>query len=321
MAIDFRLIVFFLLILLVAGVAMVLVTAYLMARVLLRPPRMTDGKAAWVLKRLSPGDLGLSFQSTTFEVRDERTGHPLRLAGWWIPHPNAQGRCVILIHGYADAKIGAIAWAPTFHSLGFNILAIDLRAHGESEGTFTTSGFYEQHDINQVINQLRVQRSNDTRKLVLFGASMGGTVAAATAVTRDDLAGVIMDSPCTGEAHVAMIHFDLMGMPGPLIQRLALRLARWMSGADLTAVRPLELIQRVPCPLMIIQPTNDVYAPPEDIAAIEAAARARPADRPTVYWRVEGANHVMGLASDADEYRRQIADFLNHFVVQTAADD
>ncbi|HEX2972817.1 MAG TPA: alpha/beta fold hydrolase [Tepidisphaeraceae bacterium] len=307
----------FVLVLLIAGAALIVGAAYLMARALLCPPRMTDGKAAWVLKRLSPGDLGLAFQQVSFEIRDEQTGGPFHVAGWWMPHPNAGGRCVVLIHGYADAKVGAIAWAPLFHRLGFNILAVDLRAHGESDGTFTTGGYYEQRDLSQVIDQIRAQRPTETRTVVLFGISLGGSVAAATAVAREDIAGVVLDSPSTGEDHVAMIHFDLMGMPGPWIQRLALRMVRWLSGADLAAVRPLELIKQIRCPLMVIQPTDDVYVPPEDGAAIEAAAQSRPADHPTVYWHVEGAKHVMGLTSAPEEYRRRIADFLDQFVVQT----
>src|SRR5262245_33990196 len=107
---------------------------------MLRPPRMTDGKAAWVLKRLSPGDLGMRFELAQFSVRDERSRRRINIAGWWIGHPNAGGRCVVMIHGYADAKVGVLAWAPTWHALGYNICAIDLRAHGESGGTFTTGG-------------------------------------------------------------------------------------------------------------------------------------------------------------------------------------
>jgi pimeloyl-ACP methyl ester carboxylesterase len=112
------------------GVLMLMCVAIvvLLARSLVRPPRMTDGKAAWVLKRLSPGDLGLRFEEVAFDVRDARTGQMIRIAGWRIPQANADGRTVILLHGYADAKVGAIAWAPAWHKLGWNILAIDLRA-------------------------------------------------------------------------------------------------------------------------------------------------------------------------------------------------
>src|SRR5438874_9248005 len=101
-------------------------TIVLMAMLLLRPARLTDGKAVWVLHRLSPGDFGLPFENITFIVRDERTGEKLQIAGWWIPHARANGRCVVLLHNYGDAKVGAIAWAPIWNELEFNILAIDL---------------------------------------------------------------------------------------------------------------------------------------------------------------------------------------------------
>jgi hypothetical protein len=164
--------------LLLAGVGVALAAAVvcLLARSLAMPPRMSDGKAAWVLRRLSPADLGLPFEETAFDVRDAADpagGRTLRIAGWWIPHPHARGRCVLLLHGYADAKVGAIAWAPTWYALGWNVLAIDLRAHGESAGRFCTGGFFERDDVGQVIDQLRAARPEQTRQLALFGASLG----------------------------------------------------------------------------------------------------------------------------------------------------
>src|SRR5262245_41285289 len=86
----------------------------LLAHAILRPPRITDGKAVYLLKRLSPADLGMHFQDVRFSVRDEATAKNLKLVGWWIPHPAGGAKTVVLLHGYADAKVGAIAWAPTW---------------------------------------------------------------------------------------------------------------------------------------------------------------------------------------------------------------
>lgn len=284
---------------LLAGAAVVV-----MAVALLRPPRMTDGKAVWVLKRLSPGDLGLRFEEVSFEVRDER-GRPMRVAGWWVPHPAAAGRCAVLIHGYADAKVGAIGWAPTWHALGFNLLAIDLRAHGESGGTYTTGGYFERHDVDAVLNQLRAQRPSDTRQLVLFGASLGAAVALATAAGRDDLAAVVLDSPFADYRHAALAHMDLLGAPGRPLGRLAVRLAQWIAGADFGAVRPVDLIRRVSCPLLVIIPEQDVFLAPSDARAISEALG--PAGR---IWRVPGATHLTPLLAGPDEYRSRLESFL-----------
>src|SRR5206468_3740937 len=101
----------------------------------------------------------------------------------------------ILLHGFGDAKVGSIAWAPTLHSLNLNLLALDLRAHGESTGRFTTAGVRERHDISQVIDQLHRDHPSETTQLILFGISLGAAVAAATAVLRDDISAVILECP------------------------------------------------------------------------------------------------------------------------------
>ena len=114
------------LVLLAIGIVTSVVVVAGIAIAILMPPRMTDGIAVWVLKRLSPGDLGLAFEDVAFAVRDEQTGKPMRIAGWWIPVRKTTVNALFL-HGYADAKVGAIGWAPLWHALGFNILALDLR--------------------------------------------------------------------------------------------------------------------------------------------------------------------------------------------------
>src|SRR5437762_3574893 len=89
-------------VLLVVGLGMGIGMVFLMARMLLRPRRMTDGRAAYLLKRLSPLDLGLEYEIVSFDV-----GERVRIAGWWIPCQGSKN-CAVLIHGFADAKVGAI---------------------------------------------------------------------------------------------------------------------------------------------------------------------------------------------------------------------
>ena len=145
-------------------------TIFGMARMLLMPKRMTDGRGAlMVLHRLTPGDIGLEFEPLDFQVVDEGTGSELKLAGWWIPTEGPHGKTAIILHGYSDAKVGGIAWAPLLRSFGFNVLALDLRAHGESGGKYTTAGFFERPDISQVIDRLKASRPEETRQIVLFG--------------------------------------------------------------------------------------------------------------------------------------------------------
>lgn len=279
---------------------------FLLARSLVCPPRMSDGKAMWVLKRLSPGDLGLPFEDVSFDIRDEASGEPLRIAGWWIPHPDARGRTVLILHGYADAKVGSIAWAPTWHALGWNILAIDLRAHGESSGRFCTGGYFERHDVGQVINLLRARRPDETRRLVLFGISFGAAVAVAAAVQRTDIDAIVLDSPVPDFAQAAMIQMNGLGAPSGLLRRLAVKLAQQITGAQYADVRMLDLISSLRCPAFISAPDHDVLL---DNGVGDRLRESLPAN--SVYWLVRDTGHLLALPTDPNEYQRRIGEFLD----------
>ncbi len=293
------------------GAALIGFICLAMARFLLSPPRMTDGAALWILKRIGPDDLGLPWENLSFVVLDERTRQKLKMAAWWIPAASPSPRCAVIVHGYADAKIGGIAWAPTFRAMGYNVLAIDLRAHGESEGTQTTAGYFERHDLSQIIDQIRAQRPAGTREVVLFGVSLGAAVAGAAAAMRDDIAAVIMDCPYSDYPSAAQTHARVMGMPGPTFQRLAIGIAQKLSGADLYACAPVRVIPALACPLMVIHGADDLFVDPADMDAVERATNSRAAALgPTVYWRAVDTHHVLAIRTDPVEFRRRIEEFL-----------
>ncbi|HYE21236.1 MAG TPA: alpha/beta hydrolase [Tepidisphaeraceae bacterium] len=306
-------------ILLVVGAGLFFLVSFLMARVLLMPERMEGGRAMLALQRLTPKDLDLPYEETFFTVRDEwaarrgRAGATLAVAAWWIPAAHNAGKCAVIVHGYSDSKIGGIAWAPTFRALGYNVLAIDLRAHGRSDGTYSTAGYWERHDVSQVIDQLRQLQPAATRQLVLFGVSLGAATVCATAELRQcrDVAAVIMDCPYSDYPSAAMTHGDALGMPGTYFQRLGIRIAERLSGARFLEVAPTALIPRVACPLMVIHGADDLFITAHDMDSVEAATRSRPAELGhTDYWRPDKTHHVLALRTDPGEFRRRVGEFL-----------
>ena len=249
------------LVMLAIGIATCGIMILIMARMLLRPRRMTDPRAIILLHRLSPADLGMEFEDVTFNVIDESKNAPLRIAGWWIPTPNSRGRCAVILHGYSDAKVGGIAWAPLLRSLGFNILAIDLRADGESGGAHSSAGFWERHDVNQVLDQTKAVRPSETRQILLFGISLGAATAAATAVLRDDLWAVILEGPFADFHTAAALHADRLGTPGPFFR---IMLIAWQNGLPtpiLTRSGPRAPSPKSPAPSWSFNPGTTHSSP------------------------------------------------------------
>jgi pimeloyl-ACP methyl ester carboxylesterase len=299
-------------VLLVVGIIVMLTTAHLMAEAILQPPRMTDGKAVYVLKRLSPGDLGLKFSDERIPVRDSAnpTGPAIELAAWWIPAEMTTSKCVVFLHGYADAKVGSIAWGPVWHSLGFNILAVDLRAHGESGGQYSTAGFFERHEINEMLDRVRTVRPDETSELVLFGLSMGAAIALAMAALRNDLTAVVIDSPFADYRTALRKHIDRLGLPSGVTAGLAIRLAQWISGANFSAVAPLKLLPDVPCPILLIRGEMEDAITSDELSSLHRAMTDRAGRLADVEWIVRDAAHLGALQANPDLYAQKIDAFI-----------
>ena len=302
-----------LVVLLVVGAGLCALVVWMMARMLLRPPRMSDPKAMFILNRVSPADLDLPFEPMSFNVVDPRGQQRLRLTSWWIPADHFSERCVVLIHGYADAKVGAIAWAPMFRRLGFNCLAIDLRAHGDADGLDTTAGFFERHDVDAIVTELRATHPPLTRELFLFGVSLGAAVAVNVAAMRDDLSGIILDCPFADYRHAVRAHAAIMRMPLEALQMTAVALAERLSGADFRAVRPVDRLVEARCPVLLIHSNDDPFVPEKDVRLLHDAMQRRPEPYRALddAWRIDGSPHVMGLAHATDAYIERVRSFLD----------
>jgi pimeloyl-ACP methyl ester carboxylesterase len=280
-----------------------------LAMMLLRPSRMTDGKAMYILRRMSPGDLGMPFEPIEFTSRSS-AGKPIRVAAWWIGAPVATDRTCILVHGFGDAKVGALAWGPLWRSLGWNLLLVDLRAHGESEGTYCTGGFFERDDLDAVIDSLRARKPDAAKRIALFGVSLGGAVVLAVAARRDDIDAVIADAVFADYRRAAIVHGRLIGAPLTHLTPLAIRWAERIAGARFDDVRPLDTIRTARCPVMLIHGDVDPFVVDADVIALTTVLRTRGDAERDVHLIVPGAGHCMAIVADEEEYAARLGAFL-----------
>ena len=81
----------------------------------------------------------------------------------------------------------------------------------------------------------------------------------------------------------------------------------------------MDLVGTLSCPVMVIHSGDDPFIPEDDAAAMRAALERRGNPR-DVYWSVEDAGHVLGLAAAGPEaYREAIARFLDAAVTAEPA--
>jgi len=122
-----------------------------------------------------------------------RTDDGLTLEAWYLPAANARGT-VILSHGHASNKSRILPEIQHFHALGFNALAYDFRAHGNSAGNVCTIGYHEVLDLKAAYDHVA---QKDALPIVLWGVSMGAATTLKALADYPELkpARVILECP------------------------------------------------------------------------------------------------------------------------------
>jgi alpha-beta hydrolase superfamily lysophospholipase len=236
---------------------------YIMAVVMVYRPKVTGIEDP-------TRQLGFPFEPVQFTTSDG-----LRLDGWWVParflgpgsapkDPLWGKRTIILCHGLGANKGNQFVLARELVPGGFNVLAFDFRAHGESGGHTTSFGDLERRDVLAAVKWLRGHRPDVTEKIFGLGVSMGGAAligaaaddspegraidAVAVVSTYDDL-GSLADSVAD---RFLVPPFDFVGT------RLALPIASAHAGSNLSGFRPAVKADGIaPRPLLVVHGRGD----------------------------------------------------------------
>lgn len=86
-------------------------------------------------------------------------------------HNHETDNYIIMVHGLTSDKTWMYSRAMEFDKLGYNILLIDQRASGKSEGEYISYGQKESIDLTQWIDYLISKNPNVN--ICLYGVSMG----------------------------------------------------------------------------------------------------------------------------------------------------
>ncbi|GAB4475801.1 MAG: alpha/beta hydrolase [Burkholderiaceae bacterium] len=221
-----------------------------------------------------PADYGLANEDVALTAADG-----VRLHAWWLPAQGAALGSVLHLHGNAanvSNHLPLAAWLPR---AGFNVLMLDYRGFGRSEGRPTLDGVLE--DARAALAHLRSRPDADASKLFVFGQSLGG--ATALRLLAEDAAGVrlaVIDSAFASYRGIARDAALQSIVLAPFLP-LALPL---LPGADKD---PVTALARIEVPLVFVHGRADRVIPFKHSERLLAAAR-----QPKRLIAVERAQHM-----------------------------
>ncbi|HEV3029091.1 MAG TPA: alpha/beta hydrolase, partial [Planctomycetota bacterium] len=93
----------------------------------------------------------------------------VKLHGWYFPHPQAHAT-ILHLHGNAGNLSDRRDLVRDLQALGVNVLAIDFRGYGQSDGQPDEKGLYA--DSRAAYEWLRTRTAAD--RIVIHGESLGG---------------------------------------------------------------------------------------------------------------------------------------------------
>jgi uncharacterized protein len=218
----------------------------------------------------TPARAGLPYEPVTFT-----TGDQVRLDGWFVPAE--EPRAVLLFfHGNAGNISHRLDSLSIFHELGLSVLIFDYRGFGRSDGRMSEEG--SDRDAEAALRYLKEERGVPLRKIVYFGRSLGGAVAAHLA-TKETPAALIIESTFTSVPDLAAQLYPFL--PVRLLNRFAY-----------DAKKALEAVS---CPVLIVHSADDEIIPIKHGRELLAVA-----NDPKQFLEIHGSHNEGFLFSKRD---------------------
>jgi uncharacterized protein len=239
---------------------------------------------------------------------DVRASDGALLRGWKVRAANPNEAWVLAFHGVGDNRIGVVNHSEILLRAGYNVVLMDSRRHGESEGEIATYGWLERNDVHAIVDALVA--SEHPRHIFALGESMGAGIALQSAAADPRIAAVVAEAPF---ASLREASYDYAGLRwSPLLGKTLFAPFSWilvsrgesLAGFSASGISPEKAVAERAYPIFLICDANDVALPCRHAEHIYSAARG-----PKSMWVVPGAFHTGALGFEPEEFRRRVLQF------------
>lgn len=246
----------------------------------------------------TPADTGHPYETAFVTTEDG-----LRLELWDIPAPTPRGT-VVMFHGYGGQKDGLMADARFFHDLGLNLVMVDFRGSGGSDGNITTIGVIEAHDV--IAATAWATRRYPEGPMILFGVSMGAA-AVLRAVKHHDLRtqAVIMHCPFDRLLTTVAHRFEELGAPPFPSAHLLTFWGGRQLGFNGFRHNPADDAAALTSPTLLLHASCDPRVSVAEVRRVYDAIRG-----PKQLHIFEGLIHESYIQARPDEYRRVVSEWI-----------
>jgi dipeptidyl aminopeptidase/acylaminoacyl peptidase len=230
------------------------------------------------------------------------------LSAWFLEPSQPTGRCVAVLHGIGETRLGAWGFSPMFLKAGYAVLLPDSRGHGHSGGEITT---YGEKEADDAIRWAEWMRGRGCRNVFGLGESLGAAILLEAAKQRPGFNAIAAECPYSSffaiaEERVAratqLPEFAARVIVTPVV--LSGIGYAWMRyGIHLWDIDPAEAARKSNTPILLIHGVADQRTSAENSRRIAAHAPG------VQLWLVPGADHVAAYATDPAGFESHVLTF------------
>jgi uncharacterized protein len=263
---------------------------------------LLEAKERWIKARLAGAWTVLSVKS--------RDG--LSLSGYYHPasHEGGCDKTVLLVHGMMDSAAGLAYLWDQYRRRGWAVLSIDLRAHGESEGTKRTMGVLESQDLGLWVSLLVDEYG--ASNITIHGVSMGATTALMYAMQKSgiphEVSGIISDSCFVSHysTMIRLLHRTFRNRVLAISVAWGASLSSFLcTGAGFGQMNVKKNIARLKIPVLFFHGQADVLIPLDTVYPFFLEAMKRSSELVVI----PSAPHIGTYFYAPDLYMDKIEDF------------
>ncbi|SDH05718.1 hypothetical protein SAMN05428952_1004115 [Nitrosomonas sp. Nm132] len=229
---------------------------------------------------ITPAQDGLAYEVVKLATSDHETLH-----GWFVPAPSAAKGTILFFHGNAGNISHRMDYLLTFYRLGYSTFIFDYRGYGKSSGSPSESGTY--HDASAAWRYLTEIKAIPPSRIVLFGESLGGAIAAWLAAQQKPAA-LVLASVLTSVPDLAAELYPFL--PVRLLSRFQ--------------YRTIDYLPSITCPVLVAHSPQDEIVPFSHGQALFQAA-----SEPKQFLALQGG-HNEGFIFTRKEWAMSLDEFL-----------
>lgn len=218
-------------------------------------------------------------------------------------------RCAIILPGRCECLKYSYYFAPPYMQAGMNVLVIDTRAHGKSDGTYNTIGKKESGDVLAWMRLLIEQYGMEE---IYLHTICIGSAAGLGALTNPDCPpqakGIISEGCFVSFRETFKEHMIADKRPLFPVLDLVMLQIRKHSGTNVYRFKPIRLVKKLGGRALFLFGEQDIFSRPPKSRKLFAACTAP--DKKLEWFAKGGHSHLR--INNTEQYDASIVEFVGY---------